>query len=152
MFKMKSYESIGDMFTRFNEITNSLQSLGKCYSQSDLVRKVLRSLTPDWRKKTTTIEEVKDLCTYFLESLIRNLTSYEAQMKEKELDDAPKKKCMAFKASIESDDLDVEDDLALISHKFKKFLKEGRSQKKWHRSSNKKDKRKIKKKKVLQAT
>ena len=63
-------------------------------------------------------------------------------MKEKELDDVPKKNSMAFKASIESNDSDVEDDLALISHKFKKFLKEGRSQKKWHRSSNKKNKRK----------
>ena len=45
---MKPYESISEMFTRFNEITNNLQSLGKCYSQSDLVRKVLRSLTPEW--------------------------------------------------------------------------------------------------------
>ena len=44
---MQPYESIGDIFTRFNEITNNLQSLGKNYSQSDLVRKVLRSLTPD---------------------------------------------------------------------------------------------------------
>ena len=45
LFKMKSYESISDMFTRFSEITNNLQSLGKNYSQSDLIRKVLRFLT-----------------------------------------------------------------------------------------------------------
>ena len=32
LFKMKQDESIGDMFTRFNEITNALQSLGKNYS------------------------------------------------------------------------------------------------------------------------
>ena len=32
------------------------------------------------------------------------------------------------------------------------FLKEGQSQKKWHRRLNKNDKRKIKKKKALQAT
>ena len=73
-------------------------------------------------------------------------------MKEKELEDAPKKKSIAFKASIELDDSDVEEDHALITHKYKNFLKEGRSHKEWHRSSNKKDKRDIKKQKALQAT
>ena len=101
---------------------------------------------------TTTIEEAKELSTYSLESLIGNLTSSEVQMKEKELEDAPKKKSIAFKASIESDDSDVEKDLALIIYKLKKFLKEGRFQKMWHRSLNKKDKREMKKNKALQAT
>ena len=49
-------------------------------------------------------------------------------MKDKELEDVPKEKCMAFEASFESDD--SEDDLALISHKLKDFLKEIRVQKK----------------------
>ena len=66
-------------------------------------------------------------------------------MKEKEIKDVPIRKSLAFKASFESDDL--EDDIALISHKFKDFLKERRIQKK-----DKKKKRKIKKKKALQAT
>ena len=38
IFKMQPNESIDDMFTRFSEITNNLYSLGKTYSQSDLVR------------------------------------------------------------------------------------------------------------------
>ena len=53
---MKPHESLDDMFTIFSKITNSLQYLGKDYTQSDLVRKILRSLTPDWKKKTTAIE------------------------------------------------------------------------------------------------
>ena len=134
------------MFTRFSEITNKLQSLGKSYSSCDLVRKILRSLTLDWEKKTTTIEEAKDLSTYSLEDLYGNLTSYEVQIKEKELEDIPKKRSTALNASIESDDSD-EEDLALITHKFKDFLKERRIQKK-----DKKNKRKIKKKRTLQAT
>ena len=124
MFKMQPYKSIGDMFTRFSEIINNLQSLGKSYSLSDLVRKILSSLTPDWEKKTTAIEETKDLSTYSLEDFIGNLTSYEVQMKEKEIENVPIKKSMAFKASLESDD--SEDDIALIFHKFKDFLKERR--------------------------
>ena len=59
LFKMKPNESIGEMFTRFCDITNSLQALGKTYPQSDLVRKVLRSLTPEWEKKTTAIKKLK---------------------------------------------------------------------------------------------
>ena len=127
LFKMKPHESISDMFTRFNEITNSLQSLGKGYSQSNLLRKILRSLTPDWEKKTTVIEEAKDFSTYYLERLIGNLTSYEVQMKEKAIEekDTPKKKTMALKASIDSDDLDDEEDedLALLTCEFKRFMR-----------------------------
>ena len=55
LFKMKQNEPIEEMFTRFSEITNSLQTLGKGYSQSDIVRKILRSLTPEW-------EKIKDHC------------------------------------------------------------------------------------------
>ena len=47
-------------------------------------------------------------------------------MKENELEDVPKKKNIAFKAFIESDDSDEEEDenVAIITHKFKKFLRE----------------------------
>ena len=59
-------------------------------------------------------------------------------MKEKEFEDIPKKKSIGFKASIKSNDLDEEESLALVTHKFKKFLKEERFQKK-----DKKNKRKV---------
>ena len=143
MFKMQPYESLGDMFTRLSEITNNLQFRGKRFSSSDLVRKILRSLTFDWEKKTTAIEEAKDLSTYSLEDLIGNLTSYEVQMIEKDLVNVPEKMSITLNASIKSDDLD-EEDLALITQKFKIFLKKERIQKK--------DKRKTKKKMALQAT
>ena len=46
LFKMKENETIGEMFTRFTDITNSLIGLGKTYTQVEMVRKILRSLTP----------------------------------------------------------------------------------------------------------
>ena len=61
-------------------------------------------------------------------------------MKEKKLEDAPKNKSIAFKTFIESDDLNKEEDVTSITYKFKKFLKRGIFQKKWYRSSNKKEK------------
>ena len=53
MFKMNEKETIGEMFTRFTNIINSLIALGKVYTQVEMVRKLLRALTSDWEKKTT---------------------------------------------------------------------------------------------------
>ena len=44
LFKMKPDESITKMLICFINIINSLKSLDKFYSNSDLVRKILRSL------------------------------------------------------------------------------------------------------------
>ena len=44
LFKMKSDESITEMFTRFIDIINDLKSLGKVYPNNEQVRKILRSL------------------------------------------------------------------------------------------------------------
>ena len=71
------------MVTRLTDITNTLKYLGKTYSQFDLVRKVLRCLTPEWENKTTTIEEVNDLTTLPLEELVSNLMTYEVQLHDR---------------------------------------------------------------------
>ena len=44
LFKMEHDESITEIFTHFMDIINDLKSLGKFYSNSNLVRKILRSL------------------------------------------------------------------------------------------------------------
>ncbi len=60
LFKMESNETISCMFTRFTNIVNGLKSLGKSYTTSDLVRKILRSLPRSWEAKVTAIQEAKD--------------------------------------------------------------------------------------------
>ena len=45
MFRMKTDESISDMFARLMQLINHLKVLGKIYRDTKLVRKVLRSLT-----------------------------------------------------------------------------------------------------------
>ncbi|VFQ91111.1 unnamed protein product [Cuscuta campestris] len=57
MFRMKEGEKIDDMFGRFSKIINDLHALKKSYSNKDLVRKILRSLTPEWRSKADAIYE-----------------------------------------------------------------------------------------------
>ena len=71
LFKIEPHETIGDMFIRFTEIINELKSLGKDYSNSDLICKILRSLSKAWEAKVIAIQEVKDLNKLTLEGLTR---------------------------------------------------------------------------------
>ncbi|MED6189802.1 hypothetical protein PIB30_099599 [Stylosanthes scabra] len=43
------------MFERFLIIINNLDAMGKHYSEEDLVRKVIRSLTKQWETKSKTV-------------------------------------------------------------------------------------------------
>ena len=80
---MMENETISEMITRFTDITNSLISLEKEYTQVEKVRKILRALTSDWDKKTTAREEANDLSTMSLENLISNLMAYEVQLEDR---------------------------------------------------------------------
>ncbi|VFQ84462.1 unnamed protein product [Cuscuta campestris] len=57
MFRMKEHEKIDDMFDHFSKIVNDLHALKKTYTDRDLVRKILRSLTSEWRSKADAIYE-----------------------------------------------------------------------------------------------
>ena len=70
LFKIKSTESITSMFTRFNDIVNSLKFLGKDYTNSDLVRKIFRSLPRNQESKVTVIQKAKDLNKLSLDELL----------------------------------------------------------------------------------
>ena len=45
LFRMKPSETIVDMYTCFTDVVNSLKALGKCFSNFELVNKILRSLS-----------------------------------------------------------------------------------------------------------
>ena len=55
LFKMKHDELITEIFTHFMDIINNLKNLDKSYFNSDLVRKILRSLLRTWGAKVTAI-------------------------------------------------------------------------------------------------
>ncbi|GAV87429.1 UBN2 domain-containing protein, partial [Cephalotus follicularis] len=55
MFTMNENEDIKYMFTRFTNIINALQSLDKTYTNSEMVRKILRCLPRSWMPKVRTI-------------------------------------------------------------------------------------------------
>ena len=95
LFKIESKESITKMFTHFTNIINGLKSLDKYYSNSDLVRKILRSLPRSWEAKVTAIQEAKDLNTLPLEELLGSLMTHELTMKQYSEEETRRKKTIA---------------------------------------------------------
>ncbi|GAV87532.1 UBN2 domain-containing protein, partial [Cephalotus follicularis] len=108
------------MLTRFTNITNALKSIGKSYTNNEMVRKILRSLPIAWMPKVTTTKEAKDLSTLPMEEFIGSLMTHELNLKSQEVEEVKKKeekrKTIALKAREESDDED-QDELAMITRK-----------------------------------
>ncbi|VFQ71074.1 unnamed protein product [Cuscuta campestris] len=101
MFRMKEGEKIDNMFDRFSKIINDLHSLKKTYANKDLVRKILRSLTPEWRSKADAIYESIGDSNVTIDGLRGNLKTYESTIVTISLDEQ-KKKGIALKATKET--------------------------------------------------
>ena len=54
---------------------NSAFNLGEVYDQPKVVRKILKSLTEDFRPKVTTLTESKDVDTILVNELVGSLQS-----------------------------------------------------------------------------
>ena len=114
------------MYTIFTNIVNTLGTLGKNFSNSENVKKIISSLSKEWRLKITTIEEAKDLNTLTIDDLIGSLISYEEDLATEGGDENKKKKSIALKVSRSESNDESEfknEDMAMIATKCKKFFK-----------------------------
>ena len=68
------------MYTRFTDIVNTLGALGKTFSNSEKVKKIIRSLPKEWRPERTAIEEAKNLNALPIDDLIGSLISYKEDL------------------------------------------------------------------------
>ena len=73
-------ESFDEFYTKLNDIVNSAYNLGEIYDQPKIVRKILRSLTEDFRPKVTAITESKDVDSIPVDELVGSLQSYELDL------------------------------------------------------------------------
>ena len=120
---MSNDESFDEFYAKLNNIVNSAYNLGEIYDQSKIVRKILRSLTKDFRPKVTAITESKDVDSIPVDELVGSLQSYELDLPK-----TSKFKSMAFKSV---DDVDVggfDDELsateiAYLAKNFRNFLR-----------------------------
>ncbi|RVX13381.1 hypothetical protein CK203_021150 [Vitis vinifera] len=128
---MKETETIVEMITRFTDIVNGLEALGKTYRNPRRVMKILRSLPSKWHTKVTAIQEAKDLTKLPMEELIGSLMTYEINLTKKlQEGEDKKKKNITLKATTkEEEDVeeekpsDEDDDLTLITRKLNKFMR-----------------------------
>ena len=97
--RMSDDESFDEFYTKLNDIVNSAYDLGEIYDQPKIIRKILRSLTKDFRPKVTTITESKDVDSIPIDELVESLQSYELDLPK-----TSKSKSMALKSV---DDIDV---------------------------------------------
>ncbi|VFQ66895.1 unnamed protein product [Cuscuta campestris] len=123
MFRMKEHEKIDDMFDRFSKIVNDLHALKKTYTDRDLVRKILRSLTSECRSKADAIYELIGTSNVTIDGLRGNLKTYESTILNPSLND--QRKGIALKAIKEStmNDSSDDDEFKLVMKKFCKLLK-----------------------------
>ena len=98
-------------------------NLGEIYDQPKIVKKILRSLTEDFRPKVTVITESKDVDSIPIDELLGSFQSYELDLLK-----TSKSKSMALK-SVDDVEVDVFDDklsateIAYLAKNFRKFLK-----------------------------
>ena len=73
-------ESLDEFYAKLNDIVNSAYNLGEIYDPPKIVRKILRSLTEDFRPKVIAIIESKELDSIPVDELIGSLQSYELNL------------------------------------------------------------------------
>ncbi|KAH9781613.1 hypothetical protein KPL71_008538 [Citrus sinensis] len=145
LFQMEQNESVYSMYTRFTDIVNTLGALGKTFSNSEKVKKIIRSLPKEWRPKRTAIEEAKDLNTLPLDDLIGFLISYEEDLTA-EKGHEENKKSIALKASKYESDGESEPDneeLAILARRFRKFFKKTGERRNFINFKNQREKKEV---------
>ena len=60
-------------YTKLNDIVNSANNLVEIYDQPKIVRKILRSLTENFKPKVTIITEIKDVDSILIDELVGSL-------------------------------------------------------------------------------
>ena len=78
--RMSDDECFDEFYAKFNDIINSTYNLGEIYDQPKIVRKILRSLTKDFRLKVTAITKSKDVDSIPIDKLVGSLQSYELDL------------------------------------------------------------------------
>ncbi|KAH9724758.1 hypothetical protein KPL70_007612 [Citrus sinensis] len=145
LFQMEQNESVYSMYTRFTDIVNTLGALRKTFSNSEKVKKIIRSLPKEWRQKRTAIEEAKDLNILPIDDLIGSLISYE-EVLAAERGNGEKKKNIALKASKQESDQESEldeEEMDMLAKRFRKLFKKSGERRKFRDLKNRKEKKEL---------
>ena len=148
---MKEGEGIQEMFDRFNDILNELRALGKTYSNSEFVRKILITLPKSWASKKDVILKAKALNNLALEELLGSLLTHEIGLHEDEEQESKsdKRRAMTLKSKVvensesEEESESKDEKIAAYVRRFRRFMKKNKP---WKKNKNQFDKDELKKK------
>ena len=120
---MSDDETFDEFYAKLNDIVNSAFNLGEVYDQPKIVKKILKSLTEDFRSKITSITESKDVDTIPIDELVGSPQSYESDLPK-----TNKSKSMALKSIDDVDDCVFDDEISSIeivylAKNFRNFLR-----------------------------
>ena len=104
---MSNDECFDEFYAKLNNIVNSAYNLGEIYNQPKIVRKILKSLTEDFRLKVTDITKSKNVYSITVDELVGSLQSYELDLPKKN-----KSKSMAFNSVDDVDRNGFDNDLS----------------------------------------
>ena len=112
-----------EFYVKLNDIVISAYNLGEIYDQPKIVKKILRSLTEDFRPKVTVITESKDVNSIPVDELVGSLQFYELDLPK-----TSKSKSMAFKSVDDVDGNGFDNELSTtkityLAKNFRNFLR-----------------------------
>ena len=70
---MSDDDFFDEFYAKLNDIVNSAYNLGEIYDQPKIVRKILRSLTENFRPNVTAITESKNVDSIPIDELVGSL-------------------------------------------------------------------------------
>ena len=125
---MHEDESLYDFYTKLCDIANESFTLSEKIPETTFVRKIIRFLPDRFSSKVIAIEEAKDLDSMKVEDLMGSLRAFEMTLKQRK-----REKSIVLKIVHKEEDSseeDIDDEFALLTMNFKKFLKKvGKSSK-----------------------
>ena len=71
--RMSDDKCFDEFYAKLNGIVTSAYNLGEIYNQPKIIRKILRSLTEDFRSKVIVITESKDVDSISIDKLVGSL-------------------------------------------------------------------------------
>jgi hypothetical protein len=121
-FKLEKDEGIKEAQGRFLTLMNSISLLERHIPQAEINRKILRSMPKRFAPKVTTLQDSSLISNMETLTLFSELEEFENQLRRyDEEDEVPKKRTLALNADANSDE-DSDEEIALLTKKFQKFL------------------------------
>ncbi|XP_059627590.1 uncharacterized protein LOC132270427 [Cornus florida] len=127
---MEERETIAEYMFKINDLVNNMGAPGEDIKDSDVCKKILRSLTSRFNAKVTILED-KDLSNMKIDELQASLTAYEMRVGPPTLH--RRETALKAKENVEEDESKSKDDLeedevAYLAKKFRKFRFKRKSQ------------------------